>query len=34
VGAYRLAIEVPQGGISTLGITPASTVVDEQSGCV
>jgi uncharacterized membrane protein (UPF0127 family) len=34
VGPYRLAIEVRQGRISTLGITPASTVVDEKSGCV
>jgi uncharacterized membrane protein (UPF0127 family) len=33
-GPYRLAIEVPQGKISALGIAPNATVTDERSRCV
>ena len=32
-GPYRIAIEVPQGGLTRLGITPDATVVDEATGC-
>jgi len=30
---YRVAIEVPQGGLGRLGIGPGATVVDDNRGC-
>jgi uncharacterized membrane protein (UPF0127 family) len=30
---YRIAIEVPQGRISALGIAPGATVTDERAAC-
>ena len=32
-GPYRIAIEVPQGGLPRLGIGPGATVIDEHTGC-
>ena len=32
-GPYRLALEVPQGGLARLGVTPGATVIDERTGC-
>jgi uncharacterized membrane protein (UPF0127 family) len=32
-GPYRLAIEVPQGGLARLGIAPGATVTDQKTGC-
>jgi uncharacterized membrane protein (UPF0127 family) len=32
-GPFRVAIEVPQGGLTRLGITPGATITDEQRGC-
>ena len=32
-GPYRIAIEVPQGGLARLGIDGAATVIDQHASC-
>lgn len=32
-GPFRLAIEVPQGGLARLGVEPGAVVIDEQRAC-
>jgi uncharacterized membrane protein (UPF0127 family) len=32
-GPYRLAIEVPQGKLASLGIASGNTVVDDKTAC-